>query len=227
MLADKSGAINLSVFPVSWAILMCQGSGFRSFLSNGPLARQAAHRAPPLQADLGKDKKVKARFKANVKELIHQRAGGRSRVTVDPETVTSAEMKIQDIILPKRQFYEVETYRQLIGDPKRTKAKIVKRKIGKKTVHGIYVKVGQDGIYDVETRYRDETKKEKGIHKSGDALDCEEVGEAFEAAVDEMQEAHPDEGGALSLEEHQRRARLAEMASAAAAGPDGDRAHSE
>ena len=60
---------------------------------------------------------------------MHLRAGGRSRINEYKEAVIQAEEVIQDIMLPKCQFWTLQSYKEEYGDPKSNRAKVVVRKV--------------------------------------------------------------------------------------------------
>ena len=105
-----------------------------------------------LKADLGNpDGKVRKRWKEEIEETIHLRAGGRQRINNSEVNVVKVNEHSHDLIDRSLKFYTVKKYKEKFGDPKATKAKIVTRMLrGGKKMSGIYVRQGEEGIYDVE-----------------------------------------------------------------------------
>ena len=103
----------------------------------------------------------------------------------------------------------------MYGDPKKNKAKVcsVKNAAGK-TLEGVYVRVGEEGIYDVEVSRAEDIEMEEEVEDGEEALDSEEVEEKFQAAVTDKAEAEHHE--VLSLRQTQEKAGLVRVAEAVA-----------
>ena len=75
-------------------------------------------------------------------------------------------------------------YKDKYGDPKKNKAKVVERKVpGKqKKQLGVYVRVGEEGVYDVIDKVT--ASAAKGTTRNGgqEVLDRDEIGEDFDEA---------------------------------------------
>ena len=102
---------------------------------------------------------MKEKFKAKVKEAIHQRSGGRSRVTKYKTDVAKRAERVDDIIEPGFEFWELAIYKEEYGDPAEHGAKVRSKKIGKKWRKGVYVQVGKKGVYKCERRHRTAVSK--------------------------------------------------------------------
>ena len=104
-----------------------------------------------LKMDLmGERPEMKQAFKACSEEAVHLLAGGRSRIRTAGQRVEAAEEQIFDHIDDGMRFYSLRKYKETFGvDARRAKMKIKKRKIGGKTIEGVYVRNEDEGIYKV------------------------------------------------------------------------------
>ena len=74
----------------------------------------------------------------------------------------------------------MKVYTQHIGDPKKTKAKVVSRKVGGKKSFGVVTKDGPPdplprGVFRIEVRHRSEVSHAKKHHDGEDVLEEDEV----------------------------------------------------
>ena len=171
-----------------------------------------------LKQDLEDDAKFSKRWQEEIDESAHLLAGGRSRLRGSTKRVETAEEHMHDIVDRGMQFYVLDVYKEKIGDPKDTGAKIVTRctKAGKK-VRGVYVrKVGTEGIFDVEDRVRLRASVTTTKLSGNDILHGDEVSEA-EAEAEEELEDKADARNVLTVEESKKRAQSAQAAREVAA----------
>ena len=90
--------------------------------------------------DLAGDKKeLRKQFDNNHAEYIYQKAGGRSRVSNLKGRVIAKQHSSLKISYPREVFYTVAKYKGKFGDPKKTKARLVRLTIrkGRVTVEGL------------------------------------------------------------------------------------------
>lgn len=158
-----------------------------------------------VKCELAADAKFRQRWADQIEEATHRLAGGSSRIRTSNIDVEHAREHIHDIVDRGLKFFTVARYIQKIGDPKTTKAKIVKRQLKSgKAIRGIYVRVEEEGEYDVEDRYRSRFTRRATKHRGGDALHEREASEAVSELEEEMDEAD-DYKGALSIQESKQR----------------------
>ena len=137
-----------------------------------------------IKEDIRKAGPERERWRANHKEWIHLKNRGLSRVNSFSETVKVKDENIHDIQGPKKQFYLLPVYKARFGDPKKNKAKVVLKRVpGKKDKQkGVYVLMGEEGVYDVIDTVRASAAKESTRNDGQEVLDRDEVGEDFEEA---------------------------------------------
>ena len=121
------------------------------------------------------------RWISNYRESIHLMNGGRSRINTFSETVKVKDENISDIRAPRKQFVLLKKYKDKYGDPKQNKAKVVSRRLpGKQGEHkGVYILVGEEGIYDVVDTVRASAAKEQVRNDGQEVLDSAELEEDF------------------------------------------------
>eukprot|EP00974_Lingulodinium_polyedra_P103025 9973656-Lingulodinium_polyedra.AAC.1 len=54
---------------------------------------------------------MKRRFERAREEAVHLRAGGRSRINAYKTEVMQEDMVVNDLVCPKKQFWELSEYR--------------------------------------------------------------------------------------------------------------------
>lgn len=138
------------------------------------------------------------RWKRAHAESIHQLAGGKSRVASCGALVLKSNSEKVSISQPGK-FYLLSKYRELIGDPAITKAKIVRRRWKGKTIRGIVVVSDTDaGIFDHLQEASAGTVKQRTKFKGEDALVEEDLDDAESDALSGMSEevSHPGPSGA-------------------------------
>ena len=128
----------------------------------------------------------KDQFKSNVREAVHLRAGGKSRVLKYKTEVYTKKEMITDLVDRGSQFYELQAYIDKYGDPKKNKAKVVTKTLadGKKK-KGVYVRTGPKGIWDVEVRARSSAGSKEQRHSGADVWDAGDCW-AIQAAKSEL-----------------------------------------
>ena len=86
-------------------------------------------------------------------------------------------------------------YKEKYGDPRITKAKIVKRRWGKTVYRGVLVVPDKEaGVFDHETICSNATRKNRTTFKAEDALVDEDLDEAAEDALSSNSEEIPHTG---------------------------------
>ena len=151
------------------------------------------------------DGKFRKRWKDEIDETVHLRAGGRSRVRGSDVNIVRTDEHSHEIIDNSLKFYTVKKYKELIGDPKITRAKIVTRtlKAGKK-ISGVYVREGEEGIYDVKDVYRTGAARQQKQHDGSEALHEAEAEEALSELEAELEDEDMNKG-VLTLAESKKR----------------------
>ena len=167
------------------------------------------------KADMANPKKaLKKEFDCNRAEYVHLRAGGRSRVSSLKGKVVAHKHNSLKIIYPREVFYSLKKYKAKFGDPKKTKAKVVKLQLkNQKKVPGVIVREGEEGVFPIERSIHVDMTKEFVLDDGECVLDDQQLEEAMgidddEAAVCEMDKywLSVDSSGAMSLEKTLARA---------------------
>ena len=107
-----------------------------------------------LNKDFRRDSDFKEKFESANREAAHLRAGGQSRISHLKESVKEKDSKLVDLVAALSYFHDLRVYIHLVGDPKKTRAKVVTRKInGKKSV-GVITKEAPDplprGVFKID-----------------------------------------------------------------------------
>ena len=159
---------------------------------------------------------VRTRFKKNRSEMIHLRAGGRSRITTFKTTVKKITKSSTEMRDKSRKFYTLKRYKRDLGAPNANKAKVVRRRHKNKMLQGVVVtNPDLEGIFDLDETTADIAEKDETlVSGSEEILDDGELDEALEDAAEEIA---PDVAGAMSVEQNLLRSRAASAAVAAAA----------
>ena len=118
------------------------------------------------------------------------RAGGQSRISHLKESVKEKDSKLVDLVAAPGYFWMLRVYIHLVGDPKKTRAKVVTRKInGKKSV-GVITKDAPDllprGVFKIEARHRSEVSRAKKYAEniwSGKSLELGTLSTALPAVL--------------------------------------------
>lgn len=125
-----------------------------------------------LRDDLGAGGQMTERFQKMVKEDIHQKAGGKSRVHGAGETVTRVSSEKLRIEPGKGHFYTVDRYARDYGDPVKNGATVVDHpKLGK----GIIVMADCDGKFPLQQLMDDEVARTKLVDDGKDVLEDDDI----------------------------------------------------
>ena len=136
-----------------------------------------------IKDDIKKLGPERTRWRHNNKEWIHLKNGGRSRVNSFSETVKVKDEKVHEIKAPRKQFDLLKKYKDKFGDPKKNKAKVVSKTVpGKGKQKGVYVLVGEEGIYDVVDKVMASAAKESTRNNGEEVLHADEIGEDYDEA---------------------------------------------
>ena len=182
-----------------------------------------------------KDKKkgFKQQFDNAHNEYLHQRAGGRSRVSSLTGRVIARQHNEVTIQHPREVFYTLSKYKEKFGDPKLTKARVSKLPIKNRGIlAGIMVREGEEGVFPIERSTRIQATKEYILDDGTCVLDEGQLDKALQAideeeALDSKWPVVPH-SGVLSLEETAKRAEAAASGTAwAGTVGDGKEASSE
>lgn len=112
------------------------------------------------------------RFHKMIKEDIHQKAGGKSRVRGSGETVTRVSSEKLRIEPGKGHFYTVDRYSREFGDPMKNGATVVDhQRLGR----GVLVMEDCDGKFPLQQLMDDEVAHAKPVHDGKDVLEDDEM----------------------------------------------------
>jgi hypothetical protein len=153
-----------------------------------------------MRDDLNEDTTLRARFKGDVEESKHLLMGGRSRIRKQPERIDRVQEAELEEIAEAGKFVELPRYKAKFGDPKKNGAVVVTHRLWGK---GVYVMDNTDGEHAVRRVIRDKVQRTAKVHDGTEILDEDELDDVAAAEGDEMIEGL---GGALTLEETEKRA---------------------
>ena len=132
----------------------------------------------------------------HVKEEIHLKSGGRSRVRGSGEVVMSKREQVVEFQDGNWQFVKLKKYIELYGDPRANKAKVTKHKV---YGQGVYVDLGDKDIIPVKRFRRSTVGRKTTAHDGEEVVSENEVSEAYEEGVGGLAEDIQDASAALTL----------------------------
>ena len=132
----------------------------------------------------------------HVKEEIHLKSGGRSRVRGSGEVVMSTREQVVEFQDGNWQFVKLKKYIELYGDPRANKAKVTKHKV---YGQGVYVDLGDKDIIPVKRFRRSTVGRKTTAHDGEEVVSENEVSEAYEEGVGGLAEDIQDASAALTL----------------------------